>query len=196
VTAADELPLDDPRWLPLHDVVVRVCRRTEHLGLAAIDVTDALAAGRIRAMQRSRTERELPPASYWGNILVLGKDFHAIVAKPDGLRVAYFNSAGIPTTGPLTAIYAWWPDCHKVWPELWHEPEPEPKLGESQGGRGKWKVTARAELRRLGGKRAKDMHNSWQLRKHLEAVCAKKGTPTPKDPGHIYEEIKAFLKRK
>lgn len=123
MSAADELPLDDARWLPLLDIVLRLNSRTGDLERAAHDLTEALALGSVHAMQRSiTTGRKLLPSSYWGNTPVPGKTVHALVARPDGLYVGNLDEvSGIPRTlrtFPLAPTYAWEPDCKAVWPEL------------------------------------------------------------------------------
>jgi hypothetical protein len=119
----------------------------------------------------------------------------------DHYVIQYWSDGGLfvilrPRRGGLVAIhrvrdyvfYVWEPDCRKVWPALW----PEPETPEALRGLGAWKITVHAELRHLGSKRVRDLHNSRQLTPHLEQLCTAKGTPLPKHRGDLYTMIRAF----
>jgi len=57
-----------------------------------------------------------------------------------------------------------------------------------------WEIHATLEMERLGRKRALDMHNSGQLRSHLENVLQQATKPAPKDPKALASVIRAFLR--
>ena len=66
------LPLESPNWTPLTEVHRFVCEQTGDRRLAAQDLTDAMANGRVRSMRRQvdrlhddEPERELLPSSFW-----------------------------------------------------------------------------------------------------------------------------------
>ena len=71
------LPLDSPNWTPLTEVHRFVCEQTGDRRLAAQDLTDAMANGRVRSMRRKwspiydEPERELLPASFWAREYLL-----------------------------------------------------------------------------------------------------------------------------
>jgi hypothetical protein len=73
-------------------------------------------------------------------------------------------------------------------------PAPKAQQGGTRGTPTSWKKVLRAEMRRLGHKRVKTMHNSRLLRKHLQDVCEAKGAKPPNDRKALYQEIRAFLK--
>src|SRR5262245_44650174 len=61
------LPLDDSRWMRLGAAHKLLYQRSGSTHFAALDLTDALAAGRVRCMRRSFKDgrRELVPAAFW-----------------------------------------------------------------------------------------------------------------------------------
>jgi hypothetical protein len=71
------LPLDSLKWTPLIEVHRFVCEQTGDRRLAAQDLTDAMANGRVRSMRRrvrrvyDEPERELLQASFWATEYLL-----------------------------------------------------------------------------------------------------------------------------
>ena len=65
------LPLDSRNWTPLTKVHRIVCEQTDDRRIAAQDLTDAMANGRVRSRRRrgerpnGELQRELLPASFW-----------------------------------------------------------------------------------------------------------------------------------
>jgi len=120
-----ELPLDDPRWLPLAAAYTVICQRTGDPYLAARDLTGALADERLRSMRRSvepfNPSRELLPPSFWAKHEIDSWDGKLFVVTT---RVG----ANVRGSSISAAFYVWRPDFEKIWPTE-HGPPAEPQHG-------------------------------------------------------------------
>ena len=109
---SEDLPLDDPRWVPLEAPHRLLTQRTGNRHLAAQDLTALLATrvrsmrryfGRLRDLSRPDLERELLPFSFWAE--------HSLSSWSDGLFIRPVRSSQpIPAAG----LYAWKPDLDTV----------------------------------------------------------------------------------
>jgi hypothetical protein len=61
------LPLDDRRWRPIGEILEQFLVHTGSKALAALDLTEKLASGRVRCLRRNLMTgvREPVPASFW-----------------------------------------------------------------------------------------------------------------------------------
>lgn len=59
---------------------------------------------------------------------------------------------------------------------------------------GNWEIHATLEMERLGRKAGLDLHNSGELRSHLENVLKQANKSAPKDPKALASVIRAFLR--
>jgi len=127
------LPLDSPNWTPLTEVHHFVCEQTGDRRLAAQDLTDAMANGRVRSMRRqvdrfhdNEPERELLPSSFWATeyrldgstaeLQLYERRGHPLPLPPprNPLEPAPLNFRLIQLTLSGYVFYAWRPDCKKV----------------------------------------------------------------------------------
>jgi len=115
----DARPLDDPRWLPIHDVIGLLCRLTDNRRLAARDLHAKLVTGDVHAMRRclhpALADRELVPKSFWGDNELDSWSDRTFVRGPfeDRRGNRYF------------IFYAWRSDLERVWPTVF-PPAPAP----------------------------------------------------------------------
>jgi hypothetical protein len=109
-----QLPLEDPRWVPLEVPHRLLTQRTGDRDLAAHDLTTLLATqvrsmrryfGRDRDPRRPNLERELLPFSFW--------DEHKLSSWRDGLCIRHVQSS---QAMPAVGLYAWEPDLQKFLP--------------------------------------------------------------------------------
>jgi len=121
------LPLDDPRWLPIGEAHRLLTLRLGNGSLAALDLTDTLAGGRVRCLCRSLRdgERSPAPASFWAGyeLRSWSDGLHVISrrerlrVRSDGAFVVTSRTAGgiiIPLRG--WAFFVWRPDFETRWP--------------------------------------------------------------------------------
>ena len=120
-------PPDSPNWTPLNEVHRFVCEQTGDRRLAAQDLTDAMANGRVRSMRRrvkrlndDEPERELLPASFWATEYHLNGSMAELQLIRRGRRPPHnpvvpspnFEPSRLSSSGYV--FYAWKPDCKKV----------------------------------------------------------------------------------
>jgi hypothetical protein len=112
---ADELPLDDPRWLPLDVPHGLLIQRTGNDELANRDLTALLAkpVKGLRSMVRlwPGKERKLLSFKYWTEHYVSRSSFGR-------LRVFPGRASPVGPMGPIheDVHYVWKPDLEKIWP--------------------------------------------------------------------------------
>src|SRR5262245_60987510 len=144
--SAPDLPLDDPRWMPVDAAHKRMCEPTGEPQLAARDLTEALARERdgLRSMRRSihgaDPERELLPPLYWvvhdvrwmrrevgEPILAVCRRDRRHAVGPDGFIGPSFSYV----------YYGWLPDLERLWPTVFPPPTlpPEKKKRKKAPGR-------------------------------------------------------------
>jgi hypothetical protein len=113
-----DLPLEDPRWIPLVTEYKRLAERLASSSLAFADLAKAMADGVIRCMWRWEDHRELLPPDIWANDCKL---------EP-GMRGGLAILPRRPSLRPHDwALFGWKPDIDKFW--LRFEPPPtEPKV--------------------------------------------------------------------
>ena len=93
-TNADDLPLDDRRWLALktaHHIISEQLTGAQLSPIASFDLIEGLQSGKLRCMRRSLinpSERELVPASFWQGL--------RIDVEVDCIRIL----PGVPIGGP------------------------------------------------------------------------------------------------
>jgi len=133
--AAEQCPLDSPNWISIKDAFSRVYQRTGNLQLAAKDLRELLAAGRVRSMRRSlgqgqEPERESLSTKFWHENVpyALSDDLrHSLFVVP----VEKFGSSLKPHQYPVShAYYVWQPDLDKLYPATssdsgYHKPPPQ-----------------------------------------------------------------------
>jgi hypothetical protein len=134
-----ELPLDDPRWVPLPDVHQLFWQRTGSWYLAAVDLRKALRTRGLRSMIRylprerihrpELPERELLSADYWD-------DPSEIWPSDDGLLVRDKKRQGV-----FGYFYAWGPDIEEFFGDK--TPAPQPQQQPQEDG---WAVRRAKEL--------------------------------------------------
>jgi hypothetical protein len=146
-------PLDDPRWVPMADVVTRLCPRLGGVGPTEYDLDTALRKGRLHCLDRYWTtdgawERRLVPALCWiGHRLAV--DGHGRVAmrrRYTGWREVSKSCPWDPLSrynphhhrdGPIlrlsgfgqgaSILFAWQPDLEQIWPTVF-PPAAEPEV--------------------------------------------------------------------
>jgi len=115
----DDLPLDDPRWLPIREAhrLINERARVGDAYIAARELTDALQTGKLPSLRRKRLlsdvgpERQLNTLDYWEDL--------ALNAKAEVMR---FDFPADPTDPiPVTPVtdfvfYVWEPNFEKLWP--------------------------------------------------------------------------------
>jgi hypothetical protein len=132
---AGDLPLEDPRWIPLSAVHKRLAERLASNRLAAEDLTKAMADGVIRSMQRWADEHELAPPGFPPNRerKLVSSDYwtrqELVYTKTFGLTVQLRDHAsprgGWAVVGRV--FFGWKPDIDRFW--LRYEPPvDEPKV--------------------------------------------------------------------
>ena len=87
-TRTEQPPLDDdPRWLPIDAARDRWVEQTGDASLALVDLTDALADGRLRCMVRStsaKRKRRVRGTAWHHRLILSAKDgFRVLQRHPD-----------------------------------------------------------------------------------------------------------------
>ena len=154
---ADDLPLDDRRWLTL--IMAHHIRSDQLIGarfssIASSHLMERLKSGKLRCMRESRTnpsEREQVPPSFWQNL--------NIDVEPDRrlIQIQHVPSIQRVTQRDLGqihdwAFYVWKPDYDRLWSpakgaqkttEMSQRPKSGPKPKKN------WKLHVAAELHRI-----------------------------------------------
>jgi hypothetical protein len=125
--------LDSRNWTPLTEVHRFVCEQTGDRRLAARDLTDAMANGRVRSMRRGmdpprradEPERELLPPSFWATEYRLNSwsDKLRVVERKGYLPLRPPRKSLEPVPGPLRhgyVYFAWKPDWKKIGSPMLH----------------------------------------------------------------------------
>jgi hypothetical protein len=113
---ADDLPLEDPRWVPLVTEYKRLAERLASSSLAFADLAKAVADGVIRCMWRWESHRELLPPDIWANDYKLEPGMRggfAILPRRPSLRLHDW------------ALFGWKPDIDKFWLRFELPPVPD-----------------------------------------------------------------------
>jgi hypothetical protein len=120
------LPLDSLKWTPLTEVHRFVCEQTGDRRLAAQDLIDAMANGRVRSMRRrvkplyDEPERELLPASFWATEYHLDGSMAELQLERRVRRPPHNPVVPSPNFKPIRlsssryVFYAWKPDCKEI----------------------------------------------------------------------------------
>jgi hypothetical protein len=124
----EQPPLDSPGWLPLADAHRLRLQQTGNSKLASLDLTSAMASGRVLSMRRRLLHGSTPgpdiglvPASFWVNdCLVETRRFEGekeevfIRSRED---VACVTARGHGQIIPITdfAYFVWRQDVEKLW---------------------------------------------------------------------------------
>ena len=116
---AGDLPLEDPRWIPLMPEHKRLTERLTSGYLAAGDFTKAMAEGAIRCMERTVSERKPISPTFWGD--------HELDWSPTfglGIRPRMRKSgAYVPVRRGV--LFVWKPDIDKFWLRFELPPVPD-----------------------------------------------------------------------
>jgi hypothetical protein len=118
--ATSDLPLEDPRWIPLITEHKRLAERLTSNGLAAADLTKAMADGVIRSMGRRASGRELLSSDVWAN------GYELFWSRIYGLEVhPRMRKSGpyVPVRGWV--FFLWKPDIDKFWLRFELPPVPD-----------------------------------------------------------------------
>jgi hypothetical protein len=120
--SAGDLPLEDPRWIPLIPEYKRLAERLGSYQLATLDFTKAMADGVIRCMRRRVVDGgcELLPPGIWA-ILYLGPDLHSGTVMIFPRKISDRNVSGL-------VYYIWKPDIDKFWLRFELPPVPDQRL--------------------------------------------------------------------
>jgi hypothetical protein len=108
--SAGDLPLEDPRWIPLTTEHKRLAERLSSGGLAAGDLTQSMADGAIRSMGRSARGRELLSPGFWAN----NYELDSWRMDDLGLRRRMRKSRPYARVRGLV-LFVWKPDIDKFW---------------------------------------------------------------------------------
>ncbi|QHO72311.1 hypothetical protein ACH79_06400 [Bradyrhizobium sp. CCBAU 051011] len=110
-----ELPLNDPRWTPMHVSIEKRKRRTGDLGLALLDTERLAASDKVRTMRRNRRTGEAKPveASDWKDYFIGHVSPTSVIiyrqTDPDRHKTdEYGNLVAEPLVDWL--FYEWQPD--------------------------------------------------------------------------------------
>ena len=118
---ADDLPLDDRRWLTLtmaHHTLSEQLIGERFSPLASSHLMEGLRSGKLRCMRESRTnpsERERVPASFWQGLRI---DVEPDLRLIQILRGLSDPRERCPIFGQVYgwAFYVWKPDFDRLWP--------------------------------------------------------------------------------
>jgi hypothetical protein len=107
-----KLPLDDPRWIPIAAAHRYRRQQTGDRELAARDVTEAMADGRLPCMRRRigtnpGPDRELVPRDFW--------NVWELQSWSDALLVARRGPGGVRRLRGY-AFFVWEPRLKEIWP--------------------------------------------------------------------------------
>ena len=143
------LPLDDDfRWRPLEAEHKRLVELYGSSSLAALELTKALASGKLRCMWRRLASgwiRELTPITFWAD--------HRL-SDWSGVFVIVRELAHSFTPEHNIKLFVWKPDLDALWPSMATDaPKPEPQIDERRkpGPRinKDWKLHLAGELHRV-----------------------------------------------
>jgi hypothetical protein len=185
-----DLPLEDPRWIPLIIEHKRLAERLTSSGLAAGDLTKAMADGVIRSMGRKAGGRELLSSKFWA------KDYELYWSRIHGLELHPRRRGNVYVPVRGWVFFIWEPDRDKLWPPN-PSPPAEPKVEQeaedspSKGIPGRrptrdWPIVVAAEVVRLARAGALERPTSTAMIKHCEDKI--KFSPKP-------EPMRLLLKR-
>jgi len=152
---ADDLPLDDRRWVALkkaHNIISEQLTGEQLSPLASFDLIEGLQSEKLRCMRRSLinpSERKRLSASFWRGL--------RIDVEVDCIR--FLPSVPIKALRDFREIhlwvyYVWEPDIEKLWPstaadQKLTEMSPRPRPGKTP--KYGWPLVVAAEvIRRLG----------------------------------------------
>ena len=125
--SAGDLPLEDPRWIPLITEHRRLAERLSSGYLAALDLTRAIVDVPLRCMGRLGERRELVPRSFWAEHELVCSTATTGLGLDLGLRRRMLKS------GPYArvragALFVWKPDIDKFWLQFELPPVPDQRL--------------------------------------------------------------------
>lgn len=121
--ATSDLPLEDPRWIPLTSEHRRLAERLTSGGLAAADLTKAMAESAIRCIRRWGDGRELLPSGFWANNYELNS------WRMDDLGVRRRMPKNRPYARVRAGVlFVWKPDIDKFWLRFELPPVPDQRL--------------------------------------------------------------------
>jgi hypothetical protein len=119
---AVELPIDDPRWMPVVEAHKRQCELTGEPQLAARELTEAMARERdgTRSMRRSiygaDPDRELLPPSHWTKCQLWWRSEAKTLIVRSRDRSDPKGPDGDIGQSHSYAYYVWRPDLEKIQP--------------------------------------------------------------------------------